>query len=191
MATVREGNKGVLLVVDVQVGVVKDLWDAPRVIKNASLAVERARAQRVPVIWVQHSNEELPHGSPQWQWVPELAPAQGEPLIHKRFNSAFEQTALDEQLASLGATHITLAGVETNWCIRATAYGALERGYDLTLVKDAHTAGTIALDSGARIEAASIVEELNIAMTWLSYPGRTNTIATAAQVDFAGPGGKR
>ena len=191
MATVREGNKGVLLVVDVQVGVVKDLWDAPRVIKNASLAVERARAQGVPVVWVQHSNEELPHGSPQWQWVPELAPAQGEPLIHKQFNSAFEQTALDEQLASLGATHITLAGVETNWCIRATAHGALERGYDLTLVKDAHTAGTIALDNGTRIEAASIVDELNIAMTWLSYPGRTNTTATAAQVDFAGPGGKR
>jgi len=191
MATVREGNKGVLLVVDVQVGVVKDLWDAPRVIKNASLAVERARAQGVPVVWVQHSNAELPHGSPQWQWVPELVPAQGEPLIHKQFNSAFEQTALDELLAKLGATHIALAGVETNWCIRATAYGALERGYDLTLVKDAHTAGTIALGNGARIEAASIIDELNIAMTWLSYPGRTNATATAAEVDFAGPGGKR
>ena len=189
MATVREGNKGVLLVVDVQVGVVKDLWDATRVIKNVSLAVERARTQGVPVLWVQHSNEELPCGSPQWQWVPELAPAQGEPLIHKQFNSAFEQTVLDEQLARLGATHLTLAGVETNWCIRATAYGALERGYDLTLVTRALS--TIALDNGSRIEAASIVDELNIAMTWLSYPGRTNNTATAAQVDFAGPDGKR
>ena len=75
MATVREGNKGVLLVVDVQVGVMSDAWDAPRVIKNVSRAVERARAQRVPVMWVQHADEDLVYGSPEWQWVPELRSA--------------------------------------------------------------------------------------------------------------------
>ena len=67
----------------------------------------------------------------------------------------------------------------------------MERGYDLTLVKDAHTTGTIKLDNGARIEAANVIHELNIAMTWLSYPGRTNGTATAAEVDFAVPGGAR
>jgi nicotinamidase-related amidase len=114
-----------------------------------------------------------------------------EQLIHKQFNSSFEQTGLDEELARLGATHITLAGAATNWCIRATAYGALDRGYDLTLVKDAHTTGTIELDDGSRIEAAGVVQELNIAMTWVSYPGRKNGTATAEEVDFATPGGKR
>ena len=108
---------------------------AARIIKNVWRAVERARAQGVPVIWMQHSGEELVCGSPQWQWVPELAPAQGEPLVHKRFNSAFEQTALEEELARLGATHIALPGAAANWCIRATAFGALERGYYLTLIK--------------------------------------------------------
>ncbi len=188
MAIVREGDNAVLLVVDVQVGVMNESWDAPRVIKNVSRAVERARTQGVPVIWVQHSDEEMAHGSSQWQWVPELAPAQGEPLIHKRFNSSFEQTALEEELAKIGATHIVLAGAATNWCIRATAYGALDRGYDLTLVKDAHTTGTIELGNGASIEAASVVHELNIAMTWLKYPGRTNGTATAEEVDFRTPG---
>jgi len=191
MATVREGNKGVLLVVDVQAGVVSDAWDAPRIVRNVSRAVERARAQGVPVIWVQHSDNDLPHGSPQWQWVPELAPAPGEPLIHKHFNSSFEQTALEDELARLRATHIALAGAATNWCIRATAYGALERGYDLTLIKDAHTTGTMELDNGARIEAADVIAELNIAMTWLSYPGRRNGIAAAEQIDFGTPGGAR
>jgi nicotinamidase-related amidase len=189
MATVRDGNKGVLVVVDVQAGVMSESWDGPRIIKNVSRAVERARAQGVPVIWVQHSNEDLRYGSPEWKWVPELTPAEGEPLIHKQFNSSFEQTTLEDELARLGATHIALAGAATNWCIRATAYGALDRGYDLTLVKDAHTTGTIELDNGARIEAETVVDELNIAMTWLSYPGRTNGIATAEQVDFATPGG--
>lgn len=191
MATVREGNQGVLLVVDVQVGVMNEAWDSARIVQNVSRAVDRARAQDVPVIWVQHADEDLPHGSPAWQWVPELVPAPGEPLIHKQFNSSFEQTPLDEELAQRGATHIVLAGAASNWCIRATAYGALERGYDLTLVKDAHTTGSLDLENGVTIEAANIVRELNTAMTWLSYPGRTNGTAKAEEVDFAVPGGTR
>lgn len=189
MATVREGNIGVLLVVDVQVGVMRDSWEAPRIIGNVSRAVARARARGVPVIWVQHADENLHHGSAEWQWVPELAPAAGEPLIHKRFNSSFERTELEGDLAKLGATHITLAGAATNWCIRATAYGALERGYDLTLVEDAHTTSTMALANEARIEAATLIEELNVAMTWLSYPGRANGTVTAEAACFAAPQG--
>lgn len=78
-----------------------------------------------------------------------------------------------------------MAGAATNWCIRATAYGALDRGDDLTLIKDAHTTGTIEFDDGTRIEAADIIFELNIAMKWLSYPGRTNSTASAGAIDFA------
>ena len=189
MASVREGSKGVLMVVDVQVGVLRAAWEAPRVIANVARAVERARAQGVPVLWVQHADHHLAHGSADWQWVPDLVPAPGEPLFHKQFNSSFEETALEAELARLGATHIVLAGAATNWCIRATAYGALERGYDLTLVNDAHTTDTMALDDGTSIQADSVVRELNIAMTWLSYPGRKTGTATAEAVDFASPGG--
>jgi len=122
--------------------------------------------------------------------VPELLPAAGEPVLHKKFNSSFEQTALLLELAKLGATHVALAGAATNWCIRATAYGALDRGYDLTLIEDAHTTVTMDLDNGTKIEASNVVDELNVCMTWVSYPGRTNGTATAEQVDFAIPGGK-
>jgi nicotinamidase-related amidase len=151
--------------------------------------VERARAESVPILWVQHSDEDLPQGSEQWQWVPELVPGRGEPLLHKQFNSSFEQTTLEEELAKLGATHVVLAGAATNWCIRATAYGALGRGYDLTLVKDAHTTETMELGDGVKIEAANVIQELNIAMTWLSYPGRRNGAARAEEVNFGRPGG--
>ena len=106
----------------------------------------------------------------------------GEVRIHKRFNSSFEQTSLEAELSALGATHVVLAGASTNWCIRATAYAALERGYDLTLVEDAHTTESMTLDDGSCIEAATIVSELNIAMCWLSYPGRSNGVVSAEQV---------
>jgi nicotinamidase-related amidase len=179
----------VLLVVDVQVGVMSESWDSERIIVNVARAVERARAEDVPVVWVQHSDEELPYGTPQWQWVPELVPAQDEPQIHKKYNSAFEQTDLEKELAQLGATHVALAGASTNWCIRATAYGALDLGYDLTLIEDAHTTSTMELDNGTKIEASNVIDELNVCMTWVTYPDRTNGTATAEKVDFATPGG--
>lgn len=188
MANVRAGSLTVLLVVDAQVGVLQAAWDATRIIMNIDLLVERARSRGVPVIWVQHADDELAYGGPEWNLVPELTPAPSEVQIDKQFNSCFEQTSLEETLAELGATHIVLAGAATNWCIRATAYGALDRGYDLTLISDAHTTDSLELGNGIRIEAADIVRELNIAMTWLSYPGRTNRTASAAEIDFVAPG---
>ena len=185
---IRAGAQGALIVVDVQVGVMQDTWETARIIKNIGIAVEKARTQGVPVIWVQHSDDELVYGSPAWQLVPELSVMEGETLIHKHFNSSFEETSLEEILAQLGVARVFLVGAATNWCIRATAYGALDRGYDLTLVKDAHTTGTIELENNAVIEAADIIRELNIAMTWLSYPGRSNGTVTAGDLDFAVPG---
>jgi hypothetical protein len=109
----------------------------------------------------------------------------------KQFNSSFERTSLEQKLAGLSATPIALAGAATNWGIRATAYAAPDRGYDLTLIRDAHATDMLELENGIRIEAADVVRELNIAMTWLSYPGRTNGTTSVDDVDFAVPGGVR
>jgi nicotinamidase-related amidase len=190
MFTVREGSQGVLMVVDVQAGVVEKAFDRPRVVASVARVVDRARAAGVPVIWIQHSGDDLGMGSPEWQWVPELNPAPGETLVHKQHQSSFERTGLEAELARIGATHIVLAGAATNWCIRATAYAALERGYDLTLVEDAHTTVSTDLANGNCIEAARVIDDLNIAMSWLSYTGRRNGTATAEQVDFAAPAGR-
>ena len=136
-------------------------------------------------IWVQHGDEEMPCGSAHRQWVPALQPAADEALIHKTFNSSFEETSLDKVLAGLGVSHLVLAGASSNWCIRATAYAALERGYDLTLVADAHSTGHMDPEDGRRIEAETVVRELNIAMTWLSYPGRKNAAVPLERLSFA------
>ena len=185
MATIRGGTRSALLVVDTQVGVLSRAWDAPRIVTNLALVVERARSQDVPVIWVQHSDSQLTRGSPEWQVVPELSPRPAELVVYKQYESSFEDTTLEEELARLGISHVVLAGAMTNWCIRATAYGALDRGYDLTLVKDAHTTDTVEFDNGFTIEAEKIVEELNLVMDWLSYPGRSSSTAAAATVSFA------
>jgi nicotinamidase-related amidase len=191
MASVRTGQRAALVVVDVQVGVLENAWQRDRVLAHVALVVERARAQAVPVLWVQHHSAELPRDSADWQRVPELHAAAGEVCVHKQHNSAFEATTLESELARQGVSHLVLAGAATNWCIRATAYAALERGYDLTLVADAHTTQDIPLDGTDRIPAVHLVRDLNIAITWLSYPGRVGGVAPAHQVDFLRPGGTR
>ena len=184
MATIRDGIRAVLLIVDVQVGVVAGAWEAPRVVANVARSVARARAAGVTVLWVQHSDDELPYGSAEWQLVPELSPAPGEAVVHKHYNSSFEETNLEGELDRLGATHIILAGAATNWCVRATAYGALGRGYDLTLLADAHTTEDLVLTDGRIIKAADVIDELNTVMHWIGFPGRTSTTATSDEIEF-------
>jgi len=184
MATIREGRRSVLVVVDVQVGVVRDAWERARVIGNVAQVVEQARAQGAPVVWVQHEDDDMPRDSAGWQWVPELAPREGDARVFKRYHSSFEDTPLEAELARLGATRLVLAGAQTNWCIRATAYGALERGYDVTLVQDAHTTDDTRLGDGRVLRAQSMVDDLNVALKWLAYPDRKTGTAVAADVAF-------
>jgi nicotinamidase-related amidase len=185
MATVRPGQQKALVVIDVQRGVLSGAWDQSRVVANVAHTIDSARHAGVPVLWVQHESDELQPGSEPWQWVPELAPAPGEPTLAKRFQSAFEETGLESALQQRGATHLVLVGAATNWCIRATSYGALDRGYDITLVADAHTTESMDLPGGRRIEAQHVIDELNTVMRWLRYPGRSNTVCEAAALSWA------
>lgn len=180
----RAGSRTALLVVDVQEGVVADAWERDRIVANVARAVERARASGIPVVWVQHHDDDLQRDTPAWQWVSELQPREDEAKVHKQYNSSFEDTPLLTLLDQLGVSHVVLAGAASNWCIRATAYAALERGFDLTLVGDAHTTGDMELGPGRVVEARSVIEDLNAAMRWLSYPGRTNAVVTASELNF-------
>ena len=184
MATIRSGNKSVLMIVDVQVGVMKNCWDSECIISNINLAVEKAHNKGIPIICVQHSDDELKFRSPEWELAPQLSPLKTDSRIDKHFNSSFEETSLDELLSHLEVSHIVLAGAATNWCIRATAYAALDRGYDLTLIQDAHTTEDMEFEDGAVVRAEHIIRDLNTAMKWLSYPGRVNQSITAKDLVF-------
>jgi hypothetical protein len=135
-----------LLIVDAQLGVLRNTWDAPRVVENIGLAVEKARGQSVPVIWVQHVDEELVSGSPDWQIVPELSPAKGEMHIHKRFNSAFELTSLQETLARAWRKTYRFGWRRHELVHSGHGIQRAGAGYDLTLISDAHTTESMELD---------------------------------------------
>jgi nicotinamidase-related amidase len=128
-----------LLVIDVQNGVVSNAHDRAGVIANINTLVDKARNEEVPVIWVQHSSEELPIDSEPWQYVAELERIESEPLVPKLYGDSFEDTNLEALLAERGVGRIVITGAQTDACIRSTMHGGFTRGYDVTLVADAHT----------------------------------------------------
>src|SRR3954451_5823144 len=139
MTTLENRPNTALLVVDVQNGVVEGTPERDAVVANVGSLVERARRGQGPVVWVQHSDEGLPKGSDEWRIVSELTPDDAEPLVEKNFGDSFEDTTLENVLADLGVGRLVVVGAQTDACIRSTLHGALARGYDAILVKDAHT----------------------------------------------------
>jgi nicotinamidase-related amidase len=99
MSSFTDRPNTALMVIDVQNGVVANVLDRDRVIANIRSLVEKARASQVPVVWVQHSDDQLAEGSDEWRYVPELARDDGEPLVPKHYADSFEATDLESVLA--------------------------------------------------------------------------------------------
>src|SRR6476661_3639065 len=133
MTTLKNRPNTALLVVDVQKDVVGEAHERDAVVANVGRLVEKARKEKVPVVWVQHSDEELVKGSDGWRIVPELDPGEAEPLVNKSYGDSFEDTNLEAVLSDLGVGSLLVVGAETDACIRSTIHGALARGYDATL----------------------------------------------------------
>ncbi|MEO5965256.1 MAG: isochorismatase family protein [Candidatus Limnocylindrales bacterium] len=182
MTTLENRPTTALLVIDVQAGVVGGAHARDAVVANIVTLVDRARAEAVPVVWVQHSGDGLAIGSEEWQIVPELHPAAPEPMVRKTYADAFEATNLEPVLAELGIGRLVIAGAQTDECIRSTLHGAVVRGYDATLVSDAHT-------TEDQTEWGAPPPDMVIAHTNLYWgnhtaPGRTAGTVATSDVDF-------
>lgn len=86
-------------------------------------------------IWGAHAMA----GDPGAQVIDELRPkpAASEFVSPKRAYGAFDGTDLDERLRSLGVDEVVVVGQHTHICVRHTSYGALIRGYEITVPRDA------------------------------------------------------
>ncbi len=184
MTTLQNRPNTALVVIDVQQDVVGNAHERDAVIANISSLVDKARAEQVPVVWVQHSDDQLVDGSDGWQYVPELQQRDGEPVVHKTYGDSFEATTLEAELAQRGVGRVIVTGAQTDACIRATLHGAFVRGYDTVLVSDAHT--TEDFSSYGMPPADKVIAHTNMYWTWQAGPGRTATVVDTATVDFAG-----
>jgi nicotinamidase-related amidase len=183
MTTIRNRRDTALPVVDVQNAVVERAHKRDAVVANVLSLVEKARRERVPVVWVQHSDEHLLSGSDGWQIVPDLTPGIAEPLVEKHYGESFEATTFETVLSGLGVGQLVVAGAQTDACIRSTIHGAFVRGYDVTLVKDAHT--TEDRTAWGAPPPEQVIAHTNLYWTYQAAPGRTAVTVETKDVDFA------
>jgi nicotinamidase-related amidase len=183
MTTLQNRPNTALLVVDVQQGVVGGSHNRDEVVANVGALVERARREQVPVVWVQHNDEGLARGSDDWQIVAELSPDDAEPLIEKNYGDSFEDTSLESVLADLAVGRLIVVGAQTDACIRSTLHGAFARGYDATLVGDAHT--TEDQTPWGAPSPDLVIAHTNLYWKYQSAPGRQAGTVATADVDFA------
>jgi nicotinamidase-related amidase len=183
LTTLTNRPNAALLIIDVQNGVVSSAHERDAVIANINTLIDKARAEDVPIVWVQHADEDLVTGSDSWQYVPELVREDPEPLVHKNYGDSFEDTELESLLAERGVGRLVITGAQTDACIRSTLHGAIVRGYDVLLVSDAHTTDDLS-EYGAP-PPAQVIAHTNLYWKWQSAPGRRGGSTPTAEVDFA------
>lgn len=184
MTTLANRPNTALMVIDVQKGVVDGAYRRAEVVANIKALVEKARAAHVPIVWVQHSDDGLKVGSDAWAYVPELPRLESEPLVHKTYGDSFEGTDLEEVLAGARVGRLIVTGAQTDACIRSTIHGAFTRGYDVTLVGDAHT--TEDQSAWGAPPPDKIVAHTNLYWRYQTAPGRTAEVAETKDVTFGG-----
>ena len=182
MTTLENRPHTALLVIDVQNGVVAGAHERDAVVANVHSLVEKARRAQVPVVWVQHNDGGLQRETEDWQIVPELSRADSEPLVEKSYGDSFEDTNLESVLSDLGVGRLVVAGAQTDMCIRSTLHGAFARGYDATLVSDAHT--TEDLTEWGAPTPDKVIAHTNMYWGDQRAPGRTAGTVTTDEVDF-------
>jgi nicotinamidase-related amidase len=183
MTTLENRPNTALLVIDVQNGVVGEAYERDTVVANVGTVVDKARAAEVPVVWVQHASDGLQERSEAWQIVPELSPDESEPLIGKRYPDSFEETTLESVLDDLAVGRLVVVGAQTDECVRSTLHGAFVRGYDATLVSDAHT--TEDLSPWGAPPPELVIAHTNLYWGNHEAPGRKAGTVETESVDFA------
>ena len=134
-----------LLIVDAQVNMFEPepAHEAAALLRRLRDLTESARRSGVPVVFVRNNGTEGDPDQPGtagWEICPALLSAEGdEPIVDKFESNSFAGTGLGDQLRALGVDTVAIAGLQSEYCIQATARGALAEGLHVVLISDAHS----------------------------------------------------
>jgi nicotinamidase-related amidase len=155
-------NETALLIIDAQVNMFaagSSVFEGEKILNTLCSMVFRARAARMLVIYVQNNGTEndpdMP-GTLGWQIHPALTPEKGDLVIQKNTPDSFHGTTLQNELDSRHIQNLIVAGMQTEYCINATCRRALEVGYKIILVQDAHSTY-----DGSTLTAPQIIAQYN------------------------------
>lgn len=148
--------------------------------ENASLLLWAWRWTNRPIFHVQHSSTRpdspLRPGQSGWDFKPDVAPHEGEPVLHKQVNNAFVGTDLEARLRGIGAETVVFVGLTTNHCVSTTVRMASDIGFRPIIVSDATAAHENELNGV--MYSAEIVHNISLA----NLKGEFAQIATTETV---------
>ena len=161
-------DRSALLVYDMQVGIVRQIADGPRIVERVQRVLETARGAGMRVFFTRHLSLPLElmgasqyrmamawqrvdrpelvkpwflRDSPGFALAPELQPRASEAVFDKLAMSAFEGTPLEFALRDCGVVAVAVAGIATEIGIEPTLRHAADLGFLPVLVEDACGAG--------------------------------------------------
>lgn len=184
MSRFPERDASALVVVDAQQGPAAALAGVTAVLDAIADLVARARLVGVPVVWLRRVDAELRPGEPGWQLCDLLASEPGELLIDHAWDDGFIATDLADALGGLSAGHLWLAGLGSETAVLQTYLGALYRGFDVTLIEDAHAAADVEFD-GCELSASQVVALVNRIVWRDQAPDVSGDLMACANVVFS------
>ena len=184
MSRFPERDASALVVVDAQQGPAAALAGVTAVLDAIADLVARARLAGVPVVWLRRVDAELRPGEPGWQLCDLLASEPGELLIDHAWDDGFIATDLADALGGLSAGHLWLAGLGSETAVLQTYLGALYRGFDVTLIEDAHAATDVEFD-GCELSASQVVALVNRIVWRDQAPDVSGDLMACANVVFS------
>jgi nicotinamidase-related amidase len=148
----EQAEKAVLLVMDVQPGILDRLDDADEYLSKIQAAVDTAHEKQIPVVYVvvgfrpgfpEAAARNKSFGAikdagrtaminPQ----PAIKPAEGDVVVTKRRVSAFSGSDLEVLLRAYDARHLILTGIATSGVVLSTIREAADKDYQLTVLSD-------------------------------------------------------
>lgn len=178
--------KTALLIIDVQEALCfgeEAAFEAERVIERINTVSRTAREAGMPVVLIQHEEEEgsLQFESAGWQLARGLATAPGDLRVRKTTPDSFHLTPLQALLKERGVTDVVVCGLQSDFCVDTTARRALGLGYPVVLVEDGHSTVDNGLLTAAQISAHHALTLSNIG----SFGVRVKLLP-AGEVTFAG-----
>lgn len=133
-----------LLVIDVQKAMIEGdspVFQSDLVLRNIKHLIDQARKEHILIIYVQHNEDgsEFENGSRTWEIVDDIKPHKKDPIVQKRRPDSFKNTTLKSILDEHHVDELIIVGMQTEYCVNATSLKAVELGYQVSVVSDAHT----------------------------------------------------
>jgi nicotinamidase-related amidase len=173
-----------LLVIDVQTALCFGRYatfESDVVIAKINQLCAKARAENVPIIFVQHASVggALDFGSEGWTLARGLDVLNTDTVMGKTATDSFHKTQLLSLLELHNINHLVVCGMQSDFCVDTTVRRALGLGYPVTLVSDGHTT----LDNEV-LTAPQISAHHTITLANITSFGPRVTPMTAAQIQF-------